>query len=851
MKNKNTRRIVAGVFAAALVLQSTAMTTISAFADESGTDTTATDTTTPSAPDADTASDAIDAIEPAPEQTAPAEPDQSPEDDAEPQSDALTITGGTVVPSEVQQGDFLIVKGTITSASSDITSVVVGIYDVNGTKLCGGTADEPASKTYDLNRLDRFVSFDKLAAGTYVYRVTASNASGSNVILSEQTFTVANHDVVADTLTVTGGTSVPAELKSGSIVNVKGTLVSASSNITAVSVGVYDASGNKVSGGSAEPNTKTFDLSTLDDAVSFDTLAVGTYAYKVIATNSGNANYTVISQEFTVVADSVTADTLTITGGLNVPDTLTQGKALNVTGVVTSASSDIVTLTVGVYDAEGKFVTGSTIAPKVKSYDLRRLDNDVKFSQLSAGKYTYAVIASNAANTNYALVNKQFTVEGQSAQTDTLAITGAATIPDNLEQGKSLSISGTVTSASSNITALTAGVYDANGKFVTGRTIAPNAKSYSLKNLDAYVAFNKLAAGSYTYAVIASNAGNNNYALVNKQFVVGNANTPSATDDKLTITGGMTVPESLAVGKALNVTGVVTSASSNMTALTVGVYDMDGKFVTGRTIAPNAKSYDLKRLDAYVAFNKLAAGKYVYAVIATNAANANYALVNKQFIVGNGNTPSTPSAEDDKLTITGGTNVPDTLAVGKALNVVGTVTSASSNITALTVGVYDADGKFVTGRTINPNSKTYNLRLLDAYVAFNKLAEGSYTYAVIATNSGNTNYALVNKKFTVGNGTPSTTDDKLTITGGTNVPDTLAVGKALNVIGTVTSASSNITALTVGVYDANGKFVTGRTINPNAKSYDLKNLDAYVAFNNLAEGSYTYAVIASNAANTN
>ena len=101
-----------------------------------------------------------------------------------------------------------------------------------------------------------------------------------------------------------------------------------------------------------------------------------------------------------------------------------------------------------------------------------------------------------------------------------------------------------------------------------------------------------------------------------------------------------------------------------MTALTVGVYDTNGKFITGRTIAPNAKTYDLRKLDAYVAFNSLPAGNYIYAVIASNAENSNYALVSKKFTVGNGGTSSTTSTSDN-LKVTSGTTVPSSLSKGQ------------------------------------------------------------------------------------------------------------------------------------------------------------------------------------------
>ena len=532
-------------------------------------------------------------------------------------------------------------------------------------------------------------------------------------------------------------------------------------------------------------------------------------------------------------------DLLAVTGSTKIPDTITQGSSIQIKGTVTSAVSNITLLTAAIYDRDGRQVCGKVTAPHARSYDLSKLDKYLTFDQLKPGTYTYAVMVTNRASRNYAIINKTFTVTGSSS--DKLTVSGC-TAPSSLRAGEGFPIKGTVTSGS-EITALTVGVYDADGRFVTGKTIAPHTKSYDLHQLDSYVQFDLLTAGSYTFAVIASNASQTNYALVSRKFTVGSGST--AASDKLTLTGGTQVPTSMAVGKCLTVKGVVTSQTSAMKALTVGVYDSNGKFVTGKTINPSAKSYDLSKLDAYVEFNKLPAGTYTYAVIASNASQTNYALVSKKFTVGSGKT-----AASDKLTITGGTQVPTSLAVGKCLTVKGVVTSQTSAMKALTVGVYDSNGKFVTGKTIDPSAKSYDLSKLDAYVEFNKLPAGTYTYAVIVSNASQTNYALVSKKFTVGSGTTAASD-KLTITGGTQVPASLAVGKCLTVKGVVTSQTSAMKALTVGVYDSNGKFVTGKTINPSAKSYDLSKLDAYVEFNKLPAGTYTYAVIASNASQTN
>ena len=63
----------------------------------------------------------------------------------------------------------------------------------------------------------------------------------------------------------------------------------------------------------------------------------------------------------------------------------------------------------GFFEWLGKFMTGKTIAPNAKSYDLRNVDTLIKFGTLRPGTYTYRVTAVNSAGTA-TLVNKQFKV---------------------------------------------------------------------------------------------------------------------------------------------------------------------------------------------------------------------------------------------------------------------------------------------------------------------------------------------------------------------------------------------------------------------------------------------------------
>ena len=754
--------------------------------------------------------------------------------------DAITIENGSKIPN-ITVGTSVSISGIVRSASSNITTITVGVYDSNHKMVTGKNA-YPTASVFNVKKLDDFVDFSELPVGTYTYEITVTNGTHTNYTVVNQKFTVSSSSTATDdSIKITNNATIP-NIMVGKAVSIRGTVTSAKSNITKITVGVFDANNTLVTGNSASPNAKTYNVANMDAAVKFGNLKAGTYYYKVLVTNAAHKDYEAVNQKFIVSesGSSTTTDQIKMTNGVTIPN-ITAGKSVSIRGTVTSATSNITKLIVGIYREDGTSVTGRTIVPNAKSYDVSKIDPYVKFGGLSAGTYYYKVLVTNATHTNYAVVNQKFTVsDGSTTTTDKLSMTGGVTIP-NIKVGNVVSIRGTVTSASSNLKSVTVGVYDSNNKLVTGKTVAPNAKTYNIRNLDAYVSFGDLSVGTYSYKVIATNATHTNYAVVNQKFTVS-AN-GSQTADTLHITGGTSVPN-ITEGTSVVVKGTVSSAASNITSVTVGVYSASGNLITGKTVRPNAKTYDLRRLDAYVNFNLLTPGSYLYRVTVTNGTTSQH-LVNQAFQV---KAKSGSVQSQDKLTLSGGTTIPN-IKVGNVVSIRGTVTSASSNLKSVTVGVYDSNNKLVTGKTVAPNAKTYNVRNLDAYVSFGDLKAGTYYYRVFATNATTTNFPVVEQKFTVSANGSTTASDTLSISGGTSVPN-ITEGTSVVVKGTVSSASSNITSVTVGVYSASGNLITGKTAKPNAKSYDLRKLDAYVNFNLLTPGSYLYRVTVSNGTKT-
>ena len=756
--------------------------------------------------------------------------------------DAITIENGSKIPN-ITVGTSVSISGIVRSASSNITTITVGVYDSNHKMVTGKNA-YPTASVFNVKKLDDFVDFSELPVGTYTYEITVTNGTHTNYTVVNQKFTVSSSSTATDdSIKITNNATIP-NIMVGKAVSIRGTVTSAKSNITKITVGVFDANNTLVTGNSASPNAKTYNVANMDAAVKFGNLKAGTYYYKVLVTNASHKDYEAVNQKFIVSesGSSTTTDQIKMTNGVTIPN-ITAGKSVSIRGTVTSATSNITKLIVGIYREDGTSVTGRTVVPNAKSYDVSKIDPYVKFGGLSAGTYYYKVLVTNATHTNYAVVNQKFTVsDGSTTTTDKLSITGGVTIP-NIKVGNVVSIRGTVTSASSNLKSVTVGVYDSNNKLVTGKTVAPNAKTYNVRNLDAYVSFGDLKAGTYYYKVIASNAANTNVAVVNQKFTVSDGSSTTTTD-KLSITGGVTIPN-IKVGNVVSIRGTVTSASSNLKSVTVGVYDSNNKLVTGKTVAPNAKTYNVRNLDAYVSFGDLKAGTYYYRVFATNATTTNFPVVEQKFTVSaNGSTTAS-----DTLSISGGTSVPN-ITEGTSVVVKGTVSSASSNITSVTVGVYSASGNLITGKTAKPNAKSYDLRKLDAYVNFNLLTPGSYLYRVTVSN-GTKTQQLVNQAFQVKAKSGSAqSKDKLTLSGGTTIPN-IKVGKAVSIRGTVKSGTSNITSLTVGVFTSSGNLVTGKTVRPNAKSYDIHQVDAYVNFNLLSPDTYYYGVVATNSSYQN
>lgn len=109
-----------------------------------------------------------------------------------------------------------------------------------------------------------------------------------------------------------------------------------------------------------------------------------------------------------------------------------------------------------------------------------------------------------------------------------------------------------------------------------------------------------------------------------------NTSTNSSTGNSISISSA-TKPTTLTVGSPFILRGTI-SASAKLTSVSVGVYNSSGVAKTSKTVVPNTTTYDIHKIDNYITFGKLAAGKYTYKVAAKTDSTSK-TLVNQSFVV--------------------------------------------------------------------------------------------------------------------------------------------------------------------------------------------------------------------------
>lgn len=329
-----------------------------------------------------------------------------------------------------------------------------------------------------------------------------------------------------------------------------------------------------------------------------------------------------------------------------------------------------------------------------------------------------------------------------------------------------------------------------------------------------------------------------------------------------------TVPQSLDVGDSFPVEGKITSGIP-LQSVTVGVYDRNNHQVTGGTAKPNAYEYDISALDSSVKISTLSAGMYHYKVIIEDA-EGEIDLVDKVFSVYG----TAATIKDGTYLIASAQNQNKVLSVDNNRNTSGTnillwnraeIPYRQFKFTYKGDGYYTiqnmGSGLYLSATGQGGASGT-NVEQSSTATLWQVLPDGAGGYYItpncsstacldlytgIPQNGKNIEIWNYNMKgsqrwYLIG------TAVKPTISGQT-IPGNMKQGSSFSIRGTV-SSSEKITSVTVGAYDTNGTMKVGKTVQTNANSYDLKNLDTSIKFGSLSSGAYRYKVTVTTASGT-
>ena len=196
--------------------------------------------------------------------------------------------------------------------------------------------------------------------------------------------------------------SIPVSLDQGKGYSVRG-VISSNYRITRVEVGVYSASGKAITSKVVNPNAWSYDLKKIDSYIKFGTVPIGTFTYKVSASDEKDSAV-LVSSAFTVKGKSK----LKIKS-YNAPKKIKKGRPYTISGKITS-NNKLTNVTVKITDSKGKVMCQASNKPGSVSYNIKNLDNRIRFGKLNRGTYYYKVEASDTVASK-TLVNKKFKIK--------------------------------------------------------------------------------------------------------------------------------------------------------------------------------------------------------------------------------------------------------------------------------------------------------------------------------------------------------------------------------------------------------------------------------------------------------
>ena len=618
---------------------------------------------------------------------------------------SLSISGETK-PTAIEEGSSFGLKGTVTSKSSNISALTAGVYTPDGAVVTEKTVD-PASTVASMSLVDAYIAFGKLSVGSYVYKVTAKNAI-SEATLVDQPFTVYKNGEVTVTFDANGGQcdTTSLDITSGETVSALPTPIREGFDF----LGWFDENGGEL---------------TAETAVTADITVTAKW------TSESSGGETDPTAAFSLSSD------------VNYPPKYhIANTSYKLYGTITSLCGNMTTVKGGIFDTDGKMVYGTTVSVNATTFNISQIDNYIAFRNLGVGKYYYRITATNDCGT-YDVINYFFNAvtEVPTFFTVTFDANGGQCDTTSLEIISGETVSALPTPVREGFDFL--GWFDENGGDFTAETAVTADITVTAKWEVAQPPLDDLSweIESYLYAryrgrrVSLHNVPYTLYhdyetevALLNGEVVVIGRTTNYYGEKWLLTEEGdwvkesdvtkiedlmpfilsddVNYPEKLHLSyTSCKLYGTVTSLSGDIKTVNGGIFDADGNRVYGTTVTVDAPTFNISKIDDYIAFRSLGAGEYYYRVIAENNCGT-YNVINYAFtVVDEYPAEVTITFKDESLS-----NVSSELTVARGNTVDELPTPTKSGY--IFEGWVDEDGKVITAAT----AVTYNMTAIPVWV---------------------------------------------------------------------------------------------------------------------------------------
>lgn len=512
------------------------------------------------------------------------------------------------------------------------------------------------------------------------------------------------------------GASFSPVLYSGAHMTINGRITSSSGKLSSVTVGFYDEKGAAVKTKSIDPRDTSYDLSALDTAVRSQDLAEGRYEYRISATN-GFERLTLYSHEVVVSRQGIRVDEL------SAPEDQKEGDSFRLTGKITSLSAlSAVNVTV---KQKNTIVLQASAAPQESSFDLLALAGELKFETLKLGEYT-CVVEAVTGKGKTTVLNRSFHVW---VRNDPITLTDFS-LKTDYYPGDEISLTGTVSSTSSDMTAFTFEILNSRGSVVTAAQPPKAAKKIELGTLSEKMELSGLGIGIYTCRITTQNDAGPK-TVVEKNFFV--------RPDAISLCDAQ-IPTRLQTGETCLLAGVLASDASGLEFVSLTVTDPNGLPVLSDAAIPKGNTFDLSQMNDTLIFSRLPANDYTLRIYARNA-HCDETVYEATLVVRD---------EGDLIRWADGCFDPTGIdyCPGNTPGVWGELLSDSSPISQVTASIVTKEGKIMASAKLTPNRTAVQLDTLDEKLRFSALGAGEYRFVITATNTMDT-YEMLNASFRV------------------------------------------------------------------------------------------------------